>query len=377
MTSLEQQNSIIQMIHSQLTELMEENYNLYKDYDVKIAKEQDFFKHKNDLRAKTIYIVVKFGGASVNFGQTVLPVTFTVLSEQNKCDIAYTLLTDYVNKYNLESNQDLTIKQVYESPSVSSNFNVVYEGYRSIINVTAFFVISKNANFFEYHYLQFGDEITYYTPLLDTNFIGEGQFLRLDKEKFFNKLKENINIFSVDILNKEEIFLFSIMNNKNKPTNIFSGQYAPNKGPMKYINNLDLKDWGINFKDDVDFNENWVWINFEFSMVYENIPAITKIGSWDAIPDTQPFFNRSNFAETEIKTGHLTFSFTTFLLSNIEIVNDALKIALKKNSVNMPFWILITFKNEELNTFEKYKLLSVNYQQDLGDIPMVSLTFGM
>ena len=72
-------------------------------------------------------------------------------------------------------------------------------------------------------------------------------------------------------------------------------------------------------------------------------------------------FNKSNFAETEIKAGHLTFSFTTFLLDNIEIVNDALKIAFKKKSVNAPFIIATTFKNNELSTVEKYKLLNLNY----------------
>lgn len=366
MTSLEQQNSIIQMIRNQLTELMEENYNLYKDYDVKIAKEQDFDKHMKNgqIKAKTIYVVIKFGGASINFGQTVLPVTFTVLSEQNKCDIAYTLLTDYVNKYNLESNQDLTIKQVYESPSVSSNFNVAFEGYRSVLNVTAFFVISENANFFEYWYYKLNNFIinNENSEIFNTKLVNEN--------KFIEKMK---NIFG-NVSSKLEVCFVKELDQ----TNLNDYVWTLTKNDEDICKKQKLEDFGISINSiDEKYNGSRIELYINCDLVIESIPTITKIGSWDAVPDTQPFFNRSNFAETEIKTGHLTFSFTTFLLSNIEIVNDALKIAFKKNSVNLPFLIATTFKSEELNTVEKYKLLSLNYQQDLGDIPVISLTFGM
>ena len=365
--SLQQQNLIIQMIKGQLVELMEENYNFYKEYTVKISKEQDFDKHvKNGLTPKTIFVVVKFGGASINFGQTVLPVTFTVLSEQNKCDIAYTLLTDYVNKYNLESNQDLTIKQVYESPSVSSNFNVAFEGYRSVLNVTAFFVISENANFFEYWYYKLDNFVL-------NNEINNIFTIELTNQvKFIEKIKE---LFGGINSNLKLKFIKEL-----EQTNLNGNIWLLEKDDKEICKKQKLEDFGINIRNlTEDQGYNQMTINFDIScdLIIENIPTITKIGSWDAVPDTQPFFNRSNFAETEIKTGHLTFSFTTFLLSNIEIVNDALKIAFKKNSVNLPFLIATTFKSEELNTVEKYKLLSLNYQQDLGDIPVISLTFGM
>lgn len=365
MGSLEQQNTILNMIKTQLLELMDEEYNLYKDYNVIIAKEQDFDKHaKNGLKPKTIYIVIKFGGASINYGQTVLPVTFTVLSEQNKCEIAQTLLTDYVNKYNLESNQDLTIKQVYESPSVSSNFNIVYEGYRSVLNVTAFFVISENANFFEYWYY------------------------KLDN---FTINNENDNIFKSELIN-EQTFITKIKNifgninqkfkitfeKKSEETNLNGNVWTLIKGNETILEKQKLEDFGIIITSiDAGYNANQIVLDIECDLTIENIPSITKIGSWDAIPDTQPFFNKSNFAETEIKAGHLTFSFTTFLLDNIQIVNDALKIGFKKSSVNNAFSIAMDFKNKELNSIEKYKLINFNFQQDLGDIPVISLTFGM
>lgn len=267
-----QKEEIVNLIRSELTTVMEENYNLYKDYNVIIAVEQEFDKHaKNGLKDKNIYIVLKFGAASINYGQTVLPVSFTVLSEQNKCDISFKLLTDFVNKYNLEINQDKTIRQVYESPSVSSNFNAVYEGYRSILTISAFFVISKNANFFDFQY-------------------------------------------------------------------------------------------GI---DD------------ENVTTYYDIPVITSSFSGDFYPDTQPFYNASNFGTSAIKTGQLVVSFTTFLLDNIEVVNDALSVALKKSCVNKTFKFKINFKNEALTTEDNFKLINLNAKQDIGDIPMISLTFSL
>lgn len=366
MGSLEQQNTILNMIKTQLLELMDEEYNLYKDYNVIIAKEQDFDKHaKNGLKPKTIYIVIKFGGASINYGQTVLPVTFTVLSEQNKCEIAQTLLTDYVNKYNLESNQDLTIKQVYESPSVSSNFNIVYEGYRSILNVTAFFVISENANFFEYYYLK-DIAINYERP-------ASFNAVEIYNKNLFLTILDNLDIsFKKDIKIK-----FHKDINKDYSKNVWKVTLYDGENDISTIKeNAKLSDYYIKLVNPSNDINN-VLINLIFTISFENIPTITKIGSWDAIPDTQPLFNKSNFAETEIKTGHLTFSFTTFLLDNIQIVNDALKIGFKKSSVNNAFFIAMNFKNKEFNSIEKYKLINFNFQQDLGDIPMISLTFGM
>ena len=71
----------------------------------------------------TIFIVVKYYPATLNFGQILLPIQLDVISEQNKLDIAKRLMCAFAETYNLEFNNDYTIKQYFQSPTVLSNFN--------------------------------------------------------------------------------------------------------------------------------------------------------------------------------------------------------------------------------------------------------------
>lgn len=382
-----QKEEIVNLIRNELTTVMEENYNLYKDYNVIIAVEQEFDKHaKNGLKDKNIYIVLKFGAASINYGQTVLPVSFTVLSEQNKCDISFKLLTDFVNKYNLEINQDKTIRQVYESPSVSSNFNAVYEGYRSILTISAFFVISKNANFFDFQYGIDDENVTIIYDFNSFEFGASSDFIEkveiFDSNKFENFIsnyydyltEQNTLKISVTRLKVSTSFIWYVINTTNSLKNVSENE-----------NIAELTDYGLKvyFKNN-QYREkmsNTFFIKFEKSETiktnYYDIPVITSSFSGDFYPDTQPFYNVSNFGTSAIKTGQLVVSFTTFLLDNIEVVNDALSVALKKSCVNKTFKFKINFKNEALTTEDNFKLINLNAKQDIGDIPMISLTFSL
>ncbi len=146
-------DEVLTLIQGQLYEYMNapENKEKYKGYNLIMSKEQQFMKLK-DKDPNALYIVVKFGAADVVFGQTVLPATITALTEQNRLDATYSLLYEYAQKYNLHRVNNDTINQVYESPTVSSNFNPIYEGFRSIVTMSAAFVIGKNSNDYTVYY---------------------------------------------------------------------------------------------------------------------------------------------------------------------------------------------------------------------------------
>lgn len=146
-------DEVLTLIQGQLYEYMNapENKEKYKGYNLVLSKEQQFMKLK-DKDPNALYIVVKFGAADVVFGQTVLPATITALTEQNRLDATYSLLYEYAQKYNLHRVNNETINQVYESPTVSSNFNPIYEGFRSIVTMSAAFVIGKNSNDYTVYY---------------------------------------------------------------------------------------------------------------------------------------------------------------------------------------------------------------------------------
>jgi len=146
-------DEVLTLIEGQLYEYMyaPENHEKYKGYKIVLSKEQQFMKLK-DKDPNALYIVVKFGAADVVFGQTVLPATITALTEQNRLDATYSLLYEYAQKYNLHRANGETINQVYESPTISSNFNPVYEGFRSVVTMSAAFVIGKNSNDYTVYY---------------------------------------------------------------------------------------------------------------------------------------------------------------------------------------------------------------------------------
>lgn len=156
-------DEIMALIQGQLLEYMnsEGNYERFKDYKIFLSREQQFMKVK-DKDPNAIYIVVKFGSADVVFGQTVLPATITALSEQDRIETVTALLYEYAQKYNLQRVNDDTINQVYESPSVTTNFAPIYEGFRSVVAMSAAFVIGKNANDYKVYYYYTDDGKTYF-----------------------------------------------------------------------------------------------------------------------------------------------------------------------------------------------------------------------
>lgn len=125
---------------------------LYENLQLKISSERMFIKKKpGELENDTIYIVVKFSPASVTFGQTVLPITIVALAENNGKDTCWRLFQDFAAVFNLEQTGD--VKQYYESPSVSSNFDEAFTGFKSVLSMSGLMVISKDANPFDIYYL--------------------------------------------------------------------------------------------------------------------------------------------------------------------------------------------------------------------------------
>lgn len=140
-------DEILLLIKNELIETMEDKYDYFKNYEFVIDLEQNFIKNydrENDNHK--IFIVLSFGATAVTHGQIVLPVTFKALSEQNSIEVCQTLLTDFALKFNLKFNDEGTIRQVLETPSVSSNFELVHEGFRSVMTMSGTFIISNDIN---------------------------------------------------------------------------------------------------------------------------------------------------------------------------------------------------------------------------------------
>ena len=129
-------------------------YAAYKDHVI-ICDEQ-IFAQQRQLTPKTIYIVVKFGNASFDFGQSLLPITINAVSEQNAVDICQKLLFDLATTYTQQGPGNLTewetndltdyVKQLWNTPNVINNFNEINIGFRSLMYMTGTVLIGHNSS---------------------------------------------------------------------------------------------------------------------------------------------------------------------------------------------------------------------------------------
>lgn len=258
---------ILNLVRDELMGIIDENYTYYEGYKFKISEEQ-FFVKEPQADPKTIFIVLRFSPISVHFGQTIVPFQIQAISEQNNIEICRNLFEDLVAMHNLTYNDDETVQQIFEAPSVSSAFNKVMSGYRTIVSVSATFVISKNANFYKYYYVH------------DVN--------------------------------------------------------------------------GVETETE--------------------IPCVTKAFNGAFQLDTQPFFGSNNLTKSEGTVYTLTYSIVTFLLTDIELANDVLKVMCQERDPFEKFKLKIVFKNGK-NFTKEFMLIDWNSRVDIGDIPMLTLTF--
>lgn len=108
-------------------------------YEVSAWQERQFVPQA-EYRPNCIYLIVSFGTASMNFMQSSVPVTITCISEQNGFDKARALLSAFASHYNLRKKEG-TI-QAWNSPTVSTRFNDVGNGYVASLMLTGTFVVS-------------------------------------------------------------------------------------------------------------------------------------------------------------------------------------------------------------------------------------------
>jgi hypothetical protein len=140
-----QTQDIIDLITRQLGLTMGKDVGFYENYKLKISNEQMFIPEE-EREPGIIYIVVKFLPGSVNFGQTVMPVNISAISEENGIHVCQQLLYEFSNTYNLTSSTNDEIKQTYSSPVASGSFSEIYSGFRTVFMLTGTFLYSKHSN---------------------------------------------------------------------------------------------------------------------------------------------------------------------------------------------------------------------------------------
>ena len=154
------EENILELIGKEIKSILNSD-NAFNGYSFVITNETQYEKDEElKKQKKMIFIVIKYYPAVLNFGQILMPIQLDVITEANKIDIAKRLLYAFAETYNLEFNDDYTIKQYFQSPSILSNFNEIGTNYRSLMTMRGTLQISENSNLIKSISLVNGNEIT-------------------------------------------------------------------------------------------------------------------------------------------------------------------------------------------------------------------------
>lgn len=141
-------DKILELIKKNLMLIMEKDIEYYSKYNILISNEQQYVKEK-ERKSGNIYIVVRFLPSTIIFGQKVLPITINAIAEKNKIETCQRLLLEFSETYTLTFNEDETIYQTYTTPTVLSNFNEIFNGFRSLLYLSGSYLISESSNPFK------------------------------------------------------------------------------------------------------------------------------------------------------------------------------------------------------------------------------------
>ena len=160
---------IIELIRKEVELLRRENEK-YSNLKIIVEDERLLAKSK-DRSPETMYIQIKFGAASTNFGQAVLPFSMEVIGINQDIQLTQDFLNEFVNNYNRTVSGDIT--QFFLTPVVSQNNLPIYEGYRSLFIVSATFVISNGLASLQTLKYKISDNKYEDNEFLAFNFVGE------------------------------------------------------------------------------------------------------------------------------------------------------------------------------------------------------------
>lgn len=181
-------NDIMDLIEQQMVEIMRNDYDYYKNYNIRLANEQFYISPEERKETNVIYIVIKFLPADIMFNQNVIPVTINAVSEYNKIEVCQRLLLEYAQTYNLINdvwNGEINYNQTYTTPQVMSNFSEVYYGYRNTFFMSGTFLLSYNSNPSTLYYIRTnenGNEVEKEVHCIN---FSESFGIQLDSQPFF------------------------------------------------------------------------------------------------------------------------------------------------------------------------------------------------
>lgn len=362
--------NILNIISNQIADIINnDKENYYEGLNIEINEEQMFVGSDETEIPNTIYVVVSFLPASIDYGQTAIPITFRIITEQNNLDRARDLFNEYASIYNLYWNESKTMQQTYEIPSIMSNFNEVYEGFRTVLTMPGAILLIENGN---------DCSIQYYPSLIideEKNIYLDSNKINVTKEK---NLSINIETFkkAINSYNKEKEKKIIVDSESNFELNYNGYSWTlTKKNSNEKIESISIYDYGITFDGLANNGDS---ITFYISKGYYDLEFVAVNTQASISLDSQAFYKNNGFTISKGKFGSFSINLTTYLFDN-DFLNKCLAIYLRNLDkeplgIDTSFDFRIKFKSgHSLET--KFKMADFSLQLKKGQLPIVSITF--
>lgn len=135
------------LIASQLTDgiySIQASDSQFRDFKITVTQERQFIERKAN-QPNSIFIVVSFGEATIDYGQSLIPLTLDVYGEERTFTAARALLNAFATKYNLYRKGEIV--QLWNAPTMVSPFNPTGTNFRALFALTGVIVYSgENGN---------------------------------------------------------------------------------------------------------------------------------------------------------------------------------------------------------------------------------------
>ena len=127
--------------YSELTNLIAGQFKQI-DNNLVICDEQMFFKNQR-LDPNTMYVVISYGQTSINLNKADLPLSITIVGNENEIEKTQLILDTYCSTFN-NTLLNNVIPQYYTTAESQENFIEVGKGFRSAFAIEGLLLVSDN-----------------------------------------------------------------------------------------------------------------------------------------------------------------------------------------------------------------------------------------
>lgn len=297
---------------------------------IEISDEQSFVskRKKQALLQGTLYVAVRFGSGSINYANSVTPISLYCVGTANKVKPAQLILGVFVSTWTTKNlaqelvgpeGEDLEIHdalQVWNTPEIITNFNEVDADFKNLFRVTGNIVVGPEA-------IRMG-KMTYYfnkkiqtvinresqtnissSDFSGTSFHAEIPHTGLVPERCWDTvvitdagvIEANVEFTSLEVTFNSETGFF-----------VLDGEIVSNPGEITGIIGFDFSYTETNIVEDS-----------------ETVNVMSYQDGFQSSLDSQPFGNTNGFAKSEVNFSTFAFTISTYLV-NGQLGKDMLSL---------------------------------------------------